>query len=320
MWGELQKTLHLAPANSLRLCWSDSAASQVRHLWQDLLQPLNHSLPESRLSQHTPSSVTCMTDLQTITEKPHRINPDRPYVCDECGKNFLQAADLARHNRVHSGEKPYSCEQCGRSFAQKGDLTRHTRVHTGEKPYTCIVCRKCFTQSGDLTRHLRVHTGEKPFSCGVCLRNFSQSGDSIRHTRVHSGWSITSEEELPDNSIVVSSEKTLRKKFSPETHVDCFPPISISRRSMKKQFSCSECDKSFYRASDLSRHTRIHSGEKLFSCDDCGKSFFQSSDLNRHKLVHSGEKPFSCDACGKRCARSSDLIRHKRIHNRFKFS
>ncbi|CAG5896389.1 unnamed protein product [Menidia menidia] len=78
----------------------------------------------------------------------------------------------------------------------------------------------------------------------------------------------------------------------------------------EKRFSCTFCDKSFMRFSQLKEHLRSHTGEKPFSCAQCGRSFTKQCNLIRHAVVHSGEKPYQCAQCGKCFTQRSSLKKH----------
>ncbi|XP_031153985.2 zinc finger and SCAN domain-containing protein 2 [Sander lucioperca] len=80
----------------------------------------------------------------------------------------------------------------------------------------------------------------------------------------------------------------------------------------EKRFSCTYCDKSFMRFSQLKEHLRSHTGEKPFSCLQCGRSFTKQCNLIRHAVVHSGEKPYACSLCGKCFTQRSSLKSHQK--------
>ncbi|KAI2668025.1 Zinc finger protein 182 [Labeo rohita] len=101
------------------------------------------------------------------------------------------------------------------------------------------------------------------------------------------------------------------------------PPASVRRLRTRwrssvdaeKRFSCSFCEKSFSRFSQLKEHLRSHTGEKPFACAQCGRSFTKHCNLIRHAVVHSGEKPYQCGQCGKRFTQRSSLKSHQRTHS-----
>lgn len=59
-------------------------------------------------------------------------------MCDHCGNNCTNKANLENHVRVHNGEKPFICPRCGKSFLYKGNLKIHIRVHTIERGLTSV--------------------------------------------------------------------------------------------------------------------------------------------------------------------------------------
>ena len=76
--------------------------------------------------------------------------------------------------------------------------------------------------------------------------------------------------------------------------VSSFNQIKITKLKRKnkgpidgKTHQCDYCEKTFSRPSDLSKHTRVHTGERPFKCGACSKAFTQKGHLKRHMEVHS---------------------------------
>ncbi|KAF2203939.1 hypothetical protein GQ43DRAFT_225107 [Delitschia confertaspora ATCC 74209] len=66
------------------------------------------------------------------SEELSSINdPNRPsYTCGQCGKLFVRAGDLRKHEKVHmlSKDRDHKCDVCGRAFLYPKDLERHKRT------------------------------------------------------------------------------------------------------------------------------------------------------------------------------------------------
>ncbi|XP_061725731.1 endothelial zinc finger protein induced by tumor necrosis factor alpha-like isoform X2 [Cydia pomonella] len=290
----------------------------------------NLACPVSKqcVAKNVPSKAK-QTTLQpniAIDTFPHTSTANS-YVCDTCGKIFLQKHCLISHFKVHlrgkqllnyahkmpcqrpkqlstlklKGAKLETCETCKKGFSKPNKLKRHQRIHTGEKPYCCQICQKKFTTNNNLHIHMRTHTLEQPYSCDVCEKKFSQASALKTHKRVHTG-------EKPYFC------KLCNKAFTQSGHLKTHERIHTGF----KPHSCPICKKQFSENSKLELHKLIHTGAKPRSCEICGKKFRQIGHLTRHKLSHTGERPYFCEICEKRFGDSSQLRQHKQIHKGIK--
>ncbi|OXU32160.1 hypothetical protein TSAR_012289 [Trichomalopsis sarcophagae] len=61
---------------------------------------------------------------------------ERRYVCEKCGKGYLNPESLKRHCRHECGKKPgFGCPYCSHRTKQKGNMVTHIRLrHPGLEP------------------------------------------------------------------------------------------------------------------------------------------------------------------------------------------
>lgn len=113
---------------------------------------------------------------------------DTPYVCDVCGKSFIQQGHFSRHRMTHDYDLPYQCQLCPYRGRFSESLKMHMRRHTGEKPYQCPECPvRCINKS-NLNRHMNTHKKEHDFRCDSCGKGFFTKRDLELHFKVdHTG-------------------------------------------------------------------------------------------------------------------------------------
>ncbi|PIO31227.1 hypothetical protein AB205_0054530 [Aquarana catesbeiana] len=139
--------------------------------------------------------------------------------------------------------------------------------------------------------------GEKTFSCPDRGENFSSELNLTVHQRSLKDGDFHSYSNVGQCSAYISEFMSYYRS-----------------QTGKKQYFCSECEKSFSCKYTLSKHKRLHTGEKLYSCPDCRKCFMQKGDLVRHQRSHKGGKPYSCPECRKHYTQKSIFFKHLRSH------
>lgn len=152
----------------------------VHHLWRHFQAA--HTGYKSTKEDTTPNP-SAPRKSRTISN-PNRIK--NPTICEICGKDFCDSANLRRHfHQVHGdGVLPGNflvCPVCAKSYKNKDTLSQHIRqMHDGED-YRCDICRRMCQTAGKLWKHKQeVHNmtdlpppaGVTVYTCEYCGQQF----------------------------------------------------------------------------------------------------------------------------------------------------
>ena len=176
------------------------------------------------------------------------------------------------------------CFYCLRQFSDQAEFTQHKQIHSDEKDfenYKCDRCQKDFLSEVRLNIHMRHCNFGEILQCDVCHKNFANKRNLRDHVRV-----FHTKDSLEPNS--------------------------------KYHFPCPQCDKVFYKKSNLTSHLIRHSDVLPFICDapGCGKGFKREKTLLKHyQVIHEGRKEeFLCGYCGQQFMSRTGLKSHVALH------
>ncbi|XP_055935757.1 zinc finger protein OZF-like [Argiope bruennichi] len=239
---------------------------------------------------------------------------ERPFVCQYCGKGFIQKHHLQGHEICHalgpfsqmieqrnliiggsSSVHLYACDYCDYKTYIKCNLIRHVKKHTGERPYSCKLCGKGYIQKKNLDYHMVSHAQKKLHLCNICKESFRSEFCLKMHlVSQHNEGTLILLVENNCYDVSLSMETVSDSSLSKN---DLLEMINAPTRS------CNFCEYATVDKSNLKRHIRKHTGERPYLCQYCCKSFTQKQHKDAHELLHETKKLHMCSLC-KACFRS----------------
>jgi KRAB domain-containing zinc finger protein len=132
---------------------------------------------KTKLKQH---------DTQAHVEKPKR------FVCDICGRGYIDKAHYAKHKASHGTERNFKCPYpgCKAAFKHATILKGHLLVHDKKMDYECYLCKKRFAFYASIKRHIFTHAESSEFrkyACKLCGKRLATSSAYSKHLIFHSG-------------------------------------------------------------------------------------------------------------------------------------
>ena len=96
------------------------------------------------------------TNVEFLLKKTNNVT--KSHKCNQCDYTSLDARNLRRHLKAHSGEKSNKCNQCNFASSWATALRRHVRTHNGDKFNKENKWNYLLAHS--LRRHAQLHTNK----------------------------------------------------------------------------------------------------------------------------------------------------------------
>lgn len=169
-------------------------------------------------------------------------NPNRPYKCDQCVKEYAKSKHLARHRRTHLEKEP--CSLCNEIFVNYAEHMLKKHGIELPRPFECDICKRTYRTKTHIQTHMRIHRAEsRTFVCKICSKSFYLNTDLRKHMRTHS----------QDRSIICD---ICGAAFKSADTLKCH----LRRHTGERPYKCLLCPRAFSTSNSLDIHNRTHTG------------------------------------------------------------
>ena len=261
---------------------------------RDVLTHKQYSHPDSLIQKYKCDSCDFESILKEELQKHQKTEHEATNICHLCGKRFTYPFKLKAHmenqHRTEPIEEPtkdFICDQCGKGFVNKQRLRHHCYMVHGTKAFLCTFCDKMFSRKTFLQEHYASSHGifvtNAYFPCDKCDKQFNSSYELNSH--------LVSQHELqcefqclecPNSfvkSVLLTAHKIEQHNFDPFKKVE-------DENEMRHKFKCDICGDYLKTEGILRDHKKAkHEKEShAFKCDLCHFTTHQLSRLKQHKL------------------------------------
>ena len=104
----------------------------------------------------------------------------RPYKCKHCELTSDNLLNFARHVKNHNPNRSFICDECGTVLKSAKNLRYHkTSYHKqNTQELVCDICGFATVQMNNLKRHIKA-MHEKPEKCQYCENSYGTKGQLI---------------------------------------------------------------------------------------------------------------------------------------------
>ncbi|KAM8883510.1 uncharacterized protein ACB058_021731 isoform 1-T1 [Synchiropus picturatus] len=231
-------------------------------------------------------------ESSSATAKRQRQKHPSNKTCPVCGKTFLRAAAMRRHQEIHSTNRDlkYKCANCDKRFRDQYDMNRHNmRVHEKEEitypkvdetlelessemleNKNCSLCGKYFARQMDMDRHMKSHSEERPYKCSFCEKRFKNPYVLKRHQK-----------EICKSRELKKAPAAAKRREVPLPNPQV-PPDTEGKM-------CPICSRILPCTADIAKHLRSHTEDRPYVCVTCEKGFKYKDTLKKHQIIHGHE-------------------------------